>query len=262
MRESGDQMGDTSDAEVEMPEYGHLLEDKDVEQPGFHYQAPKRRALPPWLLRGAVILVLLVLLSDNIRLRLGQSPESAFATDLTTAKHLSELVEYRFTGGIQVDHEGKLYREINPMEPQYAGEPSPEIDKAWDDLLTVDLNLDLNDLHGAERASVPTADGKGVLISLDVYHSLHCIDLVRKAIDFRYYYPTGQVPYFYRPHVDHCVDYLRQAIQCQGDLTPLTYAQVEPKGNIVPVFGTPHTCRNFSKIHEWAMQRRNHEEAV
>jgi hypothetical protein len=156
MRESGDQMGDTSDAEVEMPEYGHLLEDKDVEQPGFHYQAPKRRALPPWLLRGAVILVFVILLSDNIRLRLGQSPESAFATDLSkftsitlgspsilsscnntaTAKHLSELVEYRFTGGIQVDHEGKLYREINPMEPQYAGEPSPEIDKAWDDLLS------------------------------------------------------------------------------------------------------------------------------
>lgn len=51
------------------------------------------------------------------------------------AKHLSELIEYQFTGGIQVNEEGKLYREVNPLEPQYAGEPSPEIDKAWDDLL-------------------------------------------------------------------------------------------------------------------------------
>jgi hypothetical protein len=52
------------------------------------------------------------------------------------AKDISELIEYRFTGGIQVDHEGKLYREVNPLEPQYAGEPVPEIDKAWDDLLS------------------------------------------------------------------------------------------------------------------------------
>jgi hypothetical protein len=52
------------------------------------------------------------------------------------AKGISELIEYRFTGGIEVDNEGKLYREINPLEPQYAGEPVPEIDKAWDDLLS------------------------------------------------------------------------------------------------------------------------------
>jgi len=52
------------------------------------------------------------------------------------AKDISELVEYQFTGGIQVNNEGKLYREVDPLEPQYVGEPSPEIDKAWDDLLS------------------------------------------------------------------------------------------------------------------------------
>lgn len=25
----------------------------------------------------------------------------------------------------------------------------------------------------------------------------------------------------------------------------------------IPVFGIPHTCRNFSKVHEWAWKRRS-----
>ncbi|KAI6088716.1 hypothetical protein F4821DRAFT_257555 [Hypoxylon rubiginosum] len=135
--------GHPKDAAVEMPEYGPLLEDEDedVQHPGFQQRAPKRRRLTEWLLWGVLILSCLVLLFDNIRLRGRQISESAFATDLTVAKHLSELIEYQFTGGIQVDHEGKLYREVNPQEPQYAGEPSPEIDQAWDDLLSVWMSI-------------------------------------------------------------------------------------------------------------------------
>ncbi|KAM3073489.1 hypothetical protein ACMFMG_004613 [Clarireedia jacksonii] len=252
--------GDPENVEVEMLEDGPLLGDEGTQQQGFQQRSPKRRRLVERLIWGLLIIFCLVVLFDNIRLRQTQNCASAFNTDLTTAKHISELIEYRFTGGIQIDHEGKLYREVNPLEPQYAGEPVPEIDKAWDDLLSaVDLGFDMDELHGAERTSVHTPDGK-VLISLDVYHSLHCVNLVRKAIDFRYYHPTGQVPYFYRSHVDHCVDYLRQSIQCQSDLSPLTYARSEPKNHTIPVFGTPHTCRNFSKVHEWALQRRSRVE--
>ncbi|KAI0154554.1 hypothetical protein GGR57DRAFT_466020 [Xylariaceae sp. FL1272] len=251
--------GDPKEVEVEMPEFGPLLEDEAIVPQRFQSRNSKRDRLKQYLSWGIVIFLGLVLLSDNIRLRRKHTSKSAFSTDLTVAQHISELIEYRFTGGIQVDHNGSLYREVNPLEPQYAGEPSPEIDKAWEDLLgATDLKLDMSDLYGAERASVHTADGKGVLITLDVYHSLHCLDLVRKAIDFRYYYPTGQVPYFYRSHLDHCVDYLRQGIQCQSDLSPLKYAQSEPNNITIPVFnGTAHTCRNFTKVHEWAMQRRN-----
>lgn len=44
-----------------------------------------------------------------------------------------ELEEVRFTGGIKENKEG-FYREIDPSQPQYVGAPSPEIDKAWEDL--------------------------------------------------------------------------------------------------------------------------------
>jgi hypothetical protein len=55
--------------------------------------------------------------------------------------------------------------------------------------------------------------------------------------------------------LDHCLDYLRQAVQCAGNLTPLTYQYSESRGRRYPVFGAQHTCRDFGKIHEWAMQR-------
>ncbi|RDW91741.1 hypothetical protein BP5796_02906 [Coleophoma crateriformis] len=245
--------------EVEKLEDDSLLGDDDMLQQAMSQQAPRHRYLVEWLVWGILILFSLALMTDNIRLRKKQDAvaESAFKTDLTAAKPLAALVEYAFTGGIQIDENGKLYREVDPSKPQYAGEPSPEIDKAWDDLLeAVDLILPVEEVHGAEAESIHTPDGKGVFISLDVYHSLHCVDLMRRAIDFRYYYPTGKVPYFYRSHLDHCVDYVRQALQCQSDLTPLTYLKYSQRNTSIPVFGTSHTCRDFSKVHEWAIERR------
>ncbi|EMR81581.1 hypothetical protein BcDW1_9835 [Botrytis cinerea BcDW1] len=41
----------------------------------------------------------------------------------------------RFTGGLHFHKNGTLYRETIEGEPQYVGEPSPEIDSAWNQLL-------------------------------------------------------------------------------------------------------------------------------
>ena len=40
----------------------------------------------------------------------------------------------RFTGSVAFYENGTMYRQYNPKEPQYVGYPSPEIDKAWNDL--------------------------------------------------------------------------------------------------------------------------------
>lgn len=74
--------GDPKDVEVEMPDYGPLLGDEGIQQPGFQQRAPKRWRLTEWLLCGVLILFCFVLLSDNIRLRQRQSSGSAFGTDL------------------------------------------------------------------------------------------------------------------------------------------------------------------------------------
>lgn len=54
--------------------------------------------------------------------------------DLLTGSIESELVMY--TNAFRYNETNKrYYREFDPAAPQYVGEPSPEIDKAWDDLL-------------------------------------------------------------------------------------------------------------------------------
>jgi hypothetical protein len=41
----------------------------------------------------------------------------------------------RFTYAIKDNFDGKLYASINPNELQYAGLPSPTIDKNWNELI-------------------------------------------------------------------------------------------------------------------------------
>ena len=54
---------------------------------------------------------------------------------------------------------------------------------------------------------------------------------------------------------DHCVDFLRQAIQCQGDLTPMKWYWSDVIHEPVLRPESPHTCRKWENIQEWALQR-------
>ena len=46
-----------------------------------------------------------------------------------------ELERVTFTGGLDFDENGTLYRTIEPGSPQYVGKPNPEIDANWESLL-------------------------------------------------------------------------------------------------------------------------------
>lgn len=45
------------------------------------------------------------------------------------------MLEYQFTGGLELDADNKLYRVSEPGRPQYVGEPSVSIDNAWEDIM-------------------------------------------------------------------------------------------------------------------------------
>lgn len=54
---------------------------------------------------------------------------------------------------------------------------------------------------------------------------------------------------------DHCLDYIRQQIQCHGDLTPLNVISLsgfEPFFVAEPRSDTVHTCRKFSQARSWS----------
>jgi hypothetical protein len=58
-----------------------------------------------------------------------------------------------------------------------------------------------------------------------IFHSLHCSNALRSLIS-KYMYNSTAVPELYSvseiAHNEHCMDRIRQALICQGDLTPST----------------------------------------
>lgn len=56
---------------------------------------------------------------------------------------------------------------------------------------------------------------------------------------------------------DHCVDALRQTLMCQSDVAPVSFhVNIPFNRGIFPRLATTHTCRNFSKVQEWAKEHR------
>jgi hypothetical protein len=55
-------------------------------------------------------------------------------------------------------------------------------------------------------------------------------------------------------HLMHCLDTLRQTLQCAADITPMP-GRLTANGNLSFVGDALHMCRDFEKIKEWADAR-------
>lgn len=55
-------------------------------------------------------------------------------------------------------------------------------------------------------------------------------------------------------HVEHCFDYLRQALMCSADTT-IEHAMVEGNGNRIQVdgWGATHKCKNWYSLWEFVV---------
>ncbi|PMD63757.1 uncharacterized protein K444DRAFT_626451 [Hyaloscypha bicolor E] len=151
----------------------------------------------------------------------------------------------------------------------YMGFPTNETDKLWENLYD---SLAVSKISKSEAKLLhhPTLRIPGTedyLVQLDVFHQLHCLDDLRMLL-----YPerfpgleelkdeSGVINrdgHEFRHWVspDHCIDALRQTIMCHSDVSPVSWHLNMPKRNvIIPQLSTTHTCRNFTKIQEWAME--------
>jgi len=117
-------------------------------------------------------------------------------------------------------------------------------------------------------ASLPAPNNpdKAKVYGVSMFHQLHCLVSLAAAIDLQFtdktqnflrfaYYPEGitdmdseEIEF----HRDHCLDYIRQAIMCNGDVTfePLTQVGINGMGAI-------HQCRDFDRIFSWAYEHRS-----
>jgi hypothetical protein len=54
----------------------------------------------------------------------------------------------------------------------------------------------------------------------------------------------------------HCVDSIRQSLMCNIDVSTVFWEYNEDAKRSVPSAQTTHTCRDWDRIHQWAVEHR------
>ncbi|PVH79279.1 hypothetical protein DL98DRAFT_461279 [Cadophora sp. DSE1049] len=105
------------------------------------------------------------------------------------------------------------------------------------------------------------------------FHSLHCLNAVRRELDTEYYslrsegQTEGLPPNHHdhslwskrsqRVHIDHCLNRIRQSLQCHPDLSPAAMKKhVLASGKTIYLGNAErHTCTDWSEIRQGVDER-------
>ncbi|KAH0284582.1 hypothetical protein KCU62_g8174, partial [Aureobasidium sp. EXF-3399] len=167
---------------------------------------------------------------------------------------------------------------MNSSIPLYFGKPSPAIDAAWAELLQYEYpaitseEMALNPFlsYNADKDKHPVTGRYH--FALDVFHNLHCLNAVRKELDKDYYgahdhgHVGRQAQYqqhhnpldaAQRDHIDHCMNHIRQSLQCRPDLSAAAMHVFEDLEGSKYFLGNAeqHTCYDWESIMRWAAGR-------
>ncbi|KAK8147074.1 hypothetical protein G3M48_002199 [Beauveria asiatica] len=117
-----------------------------------------------------------------------------------------------------------------------------------------DIRVQKEELEKAGLKSVPLNDEKGgYFVTLDVYHTLHCVNHLRKSYYSDYYHNPNPVAQ-QREHFDHCIDLLRQTLMCHGDISMHPFEWIDGYRFPWPTEQTEHQCRNWDKLVAWSKE--------
>ncbi|KAI9736472.1 MAG: hypothetical protein M1818_006206 [Claussenomyces sp. TS43310] len=166
-------------------------------------------------------------------------------------------------GSGAIEYENVMFQGALEYKSIYKGPPNPELDAAWKVLQHMNnsgVAGDTIDRIGKSRIAVkyPEEQGGKYDVGIEVFHHMHCLNIIRQYTYREYYNHTATRPGSFtdseptiRLHIDHCIEMLRQALLCHGDVGIITYNWVEPWG-IYPDFSTMHKCRKLGPIMDWA----------
>lgn len=185
---------------------------------------------------------------------------TGFSTEFNPIKPYIKEEPTMFWGGPRWYDNGTGYRVNNPSEPIYVGPPNEEMDAAWESLIK-GRYLSITEEEAEMAFGKPHGlylhpDGVGYLAGLDVFHALHCVDQLRKALDRDHYYnKQTKLGYPDRGHRDHCIDHIRQQLMCHADMTPIPVIWYEGHGRSFVQSDVVHTCRNWNSLRQYVDRR-------
>ncbi|KAI8305827.1 hypothetical protein K4K61_005008 [Colletotrichum sp. SAR11_59] len=195
------------------------------------------------------------------------APRTSYFYILETAIDELSLAPYIDSG----DMEFVEYTEQNHlMQPSpYRGKPTREVEEAWIRLWRVppirfpeDKLAALNKSPPEKYERVSKELGGGVKGFLNVFHQLHCLNLVRQYT-YRNDYDYSNVTAFRAPeelvrgHIDHCIETIRKSLMCTADVTPVVFEKDPSRASgSKSDFNLWRKCRNFDRIQDWTIMNR------
>ncbi|KIW98977.1 uncharacterized protein Z519_00640 [Cladophialophora bantiana CBS 173.52] len=255
-------------------------------------------------------------LSDDGNLRTKRKIEPAKSTIATK--------KTKFSGTMKYTDGGHLYMDMSPENVRYFGEPSPEVDQAWAELIGPAMQFSMS-REEAEALAVKSYEHPkdGFLVTPDVLHTLHCVVSSKsKSTGSQQRQGTRRLPLdkrrimsarlsiantISRCHymvylenkeftqasslyqattspdllllsndsylrftpkltsrvrgTDHCLNHIRQVVQCHMDLTPVTTMYFGSVNTEVGNFEQEHTCRDLEPLRVWATRRKQADQA-
>ncbi|KAI9372942.1 hypothetical protein BJX61DRAFT_410985 [Aspergillus egyptiacus] len=225
---------------------------------------PSRLSLSTWctplaaFTLGVILTTLVTLSSSPPATNLCTRTVSAYSPALSIFTD-DDLTTQRFNGAL---------RDPN----RFRGPPSQSIDDAWDEILYVEGGLvrlseeEVQKINASEYAAEYTEEmGGGYIAGVEVFHQLHCVNMLRKATYMEYYLPRMEEwadRKTLRFHLDHCIDMLRQKLMCDSDVGMITYVWAKGWKQAFPDFSTVHKCRPYSKVIDWARENYVHSRNV
>ncbi|OQV05018.1 hypothetical protein CLAIMM_09822 isoform 2 [Cladophialophora immunda] len=231
------------------------LIDKQEEEELRRWNPRSRKPLPN--IQAALVHTLIFLSYSTILLFLGTiytfgPNERRCAEALSTWSPAISAVEYELDTFKAAFNASTIYRSA----------PSPEVDAAWDAItnqpgITLSRDELVNELGKDPVYAVHLQQGGEELYTgfLEVFHQLHCVDMLRRYTHWDYYAST--YPSFLdsadtlRSHLDHCIDVLRINLMCTSDVSVMTHHWIAEKTWPDPDFETRHKCRKFDAIVDW-----------
>ncbi|KAK5994229.1 hypothetical protein PT974_07672 [Cladobotryum mycophilum] len=213
----------------------------------------------PWMISTFILAIIVV---SGIASSQTNKCTRSFSTEFEPLRELVEWKEVTFGGTLRYTELGHLYMDNGPDGIEYFGPPSPEIDRAWKDLIGGEYLIEIS------PEEVGIIEGKsdehpvaGYRMIPDFIHSLHCVNHVRMILDSEHYFNASlsNLRRIDRIHIHHCLNHIRQLIECNVDLTPVTSIYMPAVDTFVGNFEQKHMCRDRGKVKAWIAARREQE---
>jgi len=185
----------------------------------------------------------------------------------------SQLVEWRGSKPVYspaqdaIAHVTKVSGTFTTLS-KFSGPPSDEVDAAWEGLyheyMISAVPREQAALLRNQTERVPGEGEARYVVGLDVFHQIHCLDMVRKALTPERYHhalhrpglpipePKAGEPAF--DHIDHCINSVRESLMCSADIAPNVFQWGEGEKRNGARLDVEHTCTNFEQLQGWARE--------